>query len=60
MQKFSCLVVVLFSLFSFANAARQMERLDRGLIAVKTNDGVFLSWRMFGTDAESIAFNLSV
>ena len=58
MQKLSCLVVVLFSLFSLANAARQMERLDRGLIAVKTNDGVFLSWRMFGTDAESIAFNL--
>ena len=58
MQKLSCLVIVLFSLFSLANAARQMERLDRGLIAVKTNDGVFLSWRMFGTDAESIAFNL--
>jgi len=38
--------------------ARQMERLDRGLVAVKVNNGVFLSWRMFGTDPSNIAFNL--
>jgi len=35
-----------------------MERLDRGLVAVKVNNGVFLSWRMFGTDPSNIAFNL--
>ena len=23
----------------------QLEKLDRGLVAVKTNDGVYLSWR---------------
>ncbi len=27
---------------------RKMETLDRGLVAVKTNDGVFLSWRLNG------------
>lgn len=27
---------------------RKMETLNRGLVAVKTNDGVFLSWRLNG------------
>ena len=37
---------------------RQAEYLDRGLVAVKTEDGVFLSWRFLGTDDESTAFNI--
>ncbi|KNY30347.1 dockerin type I domain-containing protein [Pseudobacteroides cellulosolvens] len=43
-----------------ANAAtlRLMEKLDRGLVAVKVSNGVFVSWRMFGTDPTSIAFNI--
>lgn len=36
---------------------RQMEALDRGLVAVKTNDGVFISWRLLGNEKE-VAFNL--
>ena len=28
----------------------QIEKLDRGLVAVKTDDGVFLSWRLFVTE----------
>ena len=28
-------------------AAQRMEKLDRGLVALRTKDGVFLSWRMF-------------
>lgn len=43
---------------SFAASQRQMEYLDRGIVAVKTNNGVFISWRMLGTDAETIAFNI--
>jgi len=39
-------------------SGRQMEKLDRGLVAVKTKEGVFVSWRMFGTDPDEIAFNL--
>lgn len=38
--------------------ARQMENLDRGVVAVKVNNGVFVSWRMLGTDPSNIAFNL--
>lgn len=37
---------------------RQMEYLDRGLVAVKVDNGVFLSWRMLGTDPDDIAFNI--
>ncbi len=29
---------------------RQMERLDRGTVAVKTSGGVYLSWRFLGTE----------
>ncbi|MCC8088456.1 MAG: rhamnogalacturonan lyase [Rikenellaceae bacterium] len=36
-----------------------MEKLGRGLVAFKQDDGsVFISWRMIGTDPESVAFNL--
>lgn len=35
-----------------------MEALDRGLHAVKTDNGVFVSWRFLGTDQKSTAFNI--
>lgn len=37
---------------------RQMEALDRGLVAVKINNGIFLSWRSLGTDAPATQFNI--
>ncbi|WP_179599757.1 OmpL47-type beta-barrel domain-containing protein [Neobacillus driksii] len=37
---------------------RQMEELDRAPVAMKTDEGVFVSWRMLGTDSESISFNI--
>ena len=56
----ACLTLI-FSLNFFAQkkALRQMERLSRGVVAVNQGDGkVFVSWRMFGTDDDKIAFNL--
>ena len=48
-------ITVSFSAFS----QRLMESLDRGLVAVKTEDNnVFISWRKFATDASDIAFNI--
>jgi rhamnogalacturonan endolyase len=42
-----------------ANAQRLMENLDRGMAAVRTGDGkVFVSWRLLGTEATNLAFNL--
>ncbi len=37
---------------------RQMEDLDRGLVAVAVDQGVYIGWRLLGTDPEDIAFNL--
>jgi hypothetical protein len=54
-----CLLFVLF-LFQIGTiqAQRKVERLDRGLVAVKVNNGVFLSWRVFGTDPKEVSFNI--
>ncbi|GEL10806.1 rhamnogalacturonan endolyase YesW [Flavobacterium glycines] len=35
-----------------------MESLDRGLIAVKEKGHFYISWRVLGTDADNLAFNL--
>lgn len=37
---------------------RQAEYLDRGLVAVRTEEGVFLSWRFLGTDTENVKFHV--
>ncbi|MBD3921763.1 fibronectin type III domain-containing protein [Paenibacillus sp. PR3] len=37
---------------------RQAEFLDRALVAVKTDDGIYVGWKMLGTDPSDIAFNL--
>ena len=37
----------------------QLEyQIDRGLVAVNTNDGVYVGWRLLGTDPKDLAFNL--
>lgn len=62
MKKTTLLVVLagLLSLFSTtANAdTRQMEYLNRGLVAVKVSSGVYLSWRFLGTDNTATGFNI--
>jgi len=52
-------ISTLLATSSFSANIRQLEALDRGLIALRTNaNSVFVSWRLLGTDAEDIAFNL--
>ena len=34
------------------------EKLDRGLVAAKTSEGVFISWRYLSTDSDSTLFEL--
>lgn len=64
-------MVMVFSFFSFPVSptpafaetpgnppARQAEYLNRGLVAVLAEDGVFLSWRYLNTDADDTAFNV--
>lgn len=52
-------VIALTSLDS-AQAQRQLEHLDRGLIAIDLglDRGVFLSWRLLGTEPRDQAFNV--
>lgn len=51
---------VIIFLFMTCNsfAQRYMEHLTRGLVAVKTSENVFLSWRIFASDDENLGFNL--
>ena len=58
MNKIWCLGLSLALGLGSAQAARQMEWLNRGLVAVKTTNGVFLSWRVLGTDGNTTGFNL--
>ena len=40
-------------------AQRQMERLGRGVVAVpRAEGGVFVSWRLLGTEPQNTAFNV--
>ena len=40
-------------------APRQMENLGRGVVALKSEERkIFISWRVLGTDASALAFNL--
>lgn len=41
-----------------AAAPRQMEKLDRGMVAVPAQGGVLVGWRLLGTDPADLAFNL--
>ena len=51
------MLAVLLSVSTYAQ--RQMEKLDRGVIAVNMGEGsAFVSWRVLGTDPDGIAFNL--
>ncbi|WP_159602307.1 rhamnogalacturonan lyase family protein [Agromyces humi] len=37
---------------------RQVEYLDRAPVAVKTDDGVYLGWRLLGLDDRDLGFNV--
>ncbi|WP_170124275.1 rhamnogalacturonan lyase [Breznakibacter xylanolyticus] len=37
---------------------RKMESLDRGVVAVKVTNGVFLSWRLLGDESMDMQFNV--
>ncbi len=55
----SIVLPVLILAVSSVFAQRQMENLERGIIALRqSTDSVFVSWRMLGTDPDNIAFNV--
>ena len=63
MVVFALSIGIMFMIAASASAAataRYMEKLDRGLIAVKSGSGYFLSWRLFGTDPQDTTFGFNV
>ncbi|MBL8027101.1 MAG: T9SS type A sorting domain-containing protein [Fibrobacteres bacterium] len=55
------IIVIVFICLTFIQVfpQRQMETLDRGLVAVNAGGSkVFLSWRIFGNDPDNILFNI--
>jgi rhamnogalacturonan endolyase len=43
---------------SYSYPRRPMERLNRGLVAVRVSNGNYLSWRYLGTDNPLVGFNV--
>lgn len=41
-----------------AFGARMVERLDRGVLAIPTDNGIFISWRLQGYEPLNLGFNL--
>ena len=59
LRRIAPLLLVSLLLNSAANADRLMEDLGRGVVAIRQDDKtVFVSWRMLGTDADDVAFNV--
>ena len=63
MRFFKWLAIVVSLGIAFAANAlgqRQMEKLDRGLVAIYQGEdiGVFLSWRLLGTEPQELGFNV--
>ncbi|MGN6647003.1 MAG: Ig-like domain-containing protein [Cytophaga sp.] len=56
LRLFCMLNIFMFSLY--AQAQFRMEKLDRGVIAVRTGNNNFISWRWLGTEPDNITFNL--
>lgn len=52
------LLLVLLMSHPVISRAFVPEKLDRGLVAVKTPEGVFISWRFLSTDSDSTLFEL--
>ncbi|RZJ31410.1 MAG: hypothetical protein EOO18_10840, partial [Chryseobacterium sp.] len=52
-------LILAASLFSeLLSAQRQMEYLKRGIVAIPADSGVFVSWRLLGSEAQNTHFDL--
>lgn len=58
MKKISCAFTFFLVLQNVCMAQRVMEKLDRGTIAVKQGDGIYIGWRLLASDTEGVSFNI--
>lgn len=57
MRRSLILVAVLLAVASIASA-QLAEKLDRGVVAVRTAEGVYVGWRLLASDPADVAFNV--
>ncbi|QGZ42742.1 rhamnogalacturonan lyase [Pseudoduganella flava] len=59
-RNFAPIALLTLALTQSAVAAqgKQVEKLDRGAVAIATANGVFVSWRVLGTDDAETRFNI--
>ncbi|KQS93440.1 T9SS type A sorting domain-containing protein [Chryseobacterium sp. Leaf394] len=58
-RKSGILFLLLFGLISQMNAQRTVEKLNRGLVAMRLNaNQVYVGWRMLGTEETNTSYNL--
>ena len=57
-KRLLCFAALLLAVVTTAMAQRTMDKLDRGLIAIKTTNGVYCSWRIFGEEYYDVKYNL--
>ena len=58
MKKFIVVMLMVCMTVVSAVAQRMTDALDRGLVAVKTDAGVFCSWRILAEEYYDVAYNL--
>jgi len=58
MKRGAALALLALACTACATTGRQLEPLDRGVVAIHTGDGNFVSWRALGPEDPATAFNL--
>ena len=58
MKKLLLLALMMGMASISSNAQRVIDKLDRGLVAVKTTGGVFVSWRIQSDEYYDVTYNL--
>lgn len=53
-----CATLALCTAVASHAAPKQAEHLDRGVVALPSGNGIFISWRFLGNDPGDIAFNV--
>jgi rhamnogalacturonan endolyase len=57
-QRLAALGLLALACSAGANPVKQLEKLDRGVVAIHTDNGNFISWRALGGEPAATAFNL--
>lgn len=58
-SRYIVILVLVLGLCESLFAGRQMEKMDRGMVAIAQSDGsVYLGWRLLNTDPQHVGFNV--